>query len=220
MGLVAVYKLLRERFGAQADPDTWWPIYYGCTEPPQFERAITGILVRNSHWRDVALAVEHLHAEGLLSARALAKAPRDLIAECVRPTSLQDVKAATLNDLGLFVSSRFDTEQAFCEEATRGDLFEVRGFADEMADRILLYACSRLAWPVDRACLRVLTHHGVVPEARNASDTMRLAAQIRRMVRNEMPQRLDCWQRLYALMRLEGARIGEGYGAAGRPGSL
>ena len=47
-------------FGNRADPDRWWEIFCGRTDPPAFERAITNILVQNSSWKPVQRAVEAL----------------------------------------------------------------------------------------------------------------------------------------------------------------
>jgi hypothetical protein len=35
--LLDLYEMLKAHFGKLADPDVWWPIYYGRTEPPAFE---------------------------------------------------------------------------------------------------------------------------------------------------------------------------------------
>ena len=45
---------------------------------------------------------------------------------------------------------------AFCDRVTRAELLSLPGVGEETADRTLLYACSRIVWPVDTYCLRVL----------------------------------------------------------------
>jgi len=56
----ALYDKLTNHFGPRSDPDTWWPIYANRTEPPEFERVITNVLVQNSSWRSVPAAVAAL----------------------------------------------------------------------------------------------------------------------------------------------------------------
>ena len=39
-----LYDTLGARFGKRADPARWWPVYHARTDPPTFERVITGLL--------------------------------------------------------------------------------------------------------------------------------------------------------------------------------
>ena len=205
MTLRELYESLKSRFGVQSDPDTWWPIFYGRTNPPEFERAITNILVQNSSWKPVQRAVDVMDREGFLTAGALAGASEETLADCAKPTGLQTQKSERLKRLGAFVVGRFGTEADFCSKVSRRELLSIRGIGEETADRILLYTCFRLAWPVDTYCLRVLAHHGVISAmpARPA-EKKRMAAAIKQMVEEQMPHQLDDWQRLHALMQLEG----------------
>ena len=98
MTLCELYETLKLHFGQQADPDTWWPIYYGRTVPPEFERTITNILVQNSSWGPVRGAVAALDQACLLTASGIAEAPEESIAECIKPTGLQTQKAKRLKN--------------------------------------------------------------------------------------------------------------------------
>jgi endonuclease III related protein len=205
MTLGELYETLRTEFGERADPDTWWPVCFGRTAPPAFERVISNILVQNGSWRPVRQAVEALDRAGLLTAMALAQASEEAIAECARPTGLQVQKARRLKGLAAFVLQHFGTESAFCAGVTREQLLSISGIGPETADRTLLYACGQLAWPVDTYCLRVLAHHRIIPAVPTTTpDKRRVAAEIRQVVEEQMSKRLDDWQRLHAVIQLHG----------------
>ena len=214
MTLRELYEALRARYGERADPSTWWPVFFSRTDPPAFERVISNVLVQNGSWRPVPQAMEALDRAGLLTAAALAAAPEEAIAKCARPTGLQVQKARRLRDLAAFVLERFGTEAAFCAGVTRDQLLSIPGIGEETADRTLLYACGRLAWPVDTYCLRVLAHHGILPEVPTTpAAKRRAAAEVRQLVEGEIPRRLDDWQRLHAVIQLHG----EGLRSTARP---
>ncbi len=85
------------------------------------------------------------------------------------------------------------------------------GIGPETADRILLYACRKHFFPVDTYCLRVLVRYGVIPqEPHGAADKRRCVAEIKHAVQHELPQDVDDWRRLHALMQLEGERLRKG----------
>ena len=200
-----LYALLKERHGAKADPATWWPIFYGRIVPPEFERLITNILVQNSNWKAVPAAVEALKTKELLQASAIAKAPVEQIAACIRPTGLQLQKAGRLRNICAQVVEEFGSEAIFCRNVTRAQLLRMEGIGEPTADRTLLYVCGRLEWPVDAYCLRVLAHYGVLESLPRTSHAReRCALEIKQLVHRAMPRMLEDWQRLHALMQLEG----------------
>ncbi len=208
--LQALFAQLMAKFATRADPDTWWPVYFGRTDPPRFERAITNVLVQNSSWSPVQRAVEALDRAGLLTARSLAEADLANIADCVKPTGLQKMKAERLQGLGAFVVRQFGTELAFCDQSTREDLLELKGIGEETADRMVLYVCYRLAFPVDTYTRRVLVHHGIIPRPvtkPTAKQKRDEASLIRRLVEAELPRTVEVWRRLHALMQLEGSSL-------------
>ena len=208
MRLRELYETLLTRFGPHAEPATWWPIYVGRTVPPEFERAITNILVQNSSWRNVPSAVALLNQQGLLTAQALAETPEEIIATCVQPTGLKQQKTKRLKALAQCVVQHFGTEKAFCAQVTRAELLSIPGIGEETADRMLLYACSRLSWPVDTYCFRVLAQYQVIPAIPVSAIAKRhIATEIKEMVGTQMSHELDDWQRLHALMQLEGEHI-------------
>jgi endonuclease-3 related protein len=204
----ALYEKLANHFGPRSDPDTWWPIFANRTAPPEFERVITNVLVQNSSWSSVPAAVQRLGELNLLTASTLASAPVERIAECIKPTGLQSQKALRLKTLCDVVVTRFGTESSFCKAATRQDLLSITGIGPETADRILLYACSRLAWPVDNYCLRVLAHHGLLTAFPSSlAERTRSALEVTAMVADGLAPQVPTWQRFHALMQLQGERL-------------
>jgi endonuclease-3 related protein len=149
MDLEEIYHLLKDRHGPRSDPPTWWPVFYGHSKPPEFERVITNILVQSSTWKAVPAAVEALHHLNLLTARRLADAPVEEIAIAIKPTGLHLQKARRLKAICNRTIEQFGGEEKFCNETTRSELLLMEGIGEETADRILLYSCGRLAWPVD-----------------------------------------------------------------------
>ena len=213
MTIRELYETLTAKFGERSDPDTWWPVYYGRTVPPAFERVITNVLVTQSDWKRVRPAADALDRAGLLTAESLAGAEEAAIAECAKPVGFQASKARCLKAIRAFVVSRHGTEAAFCAGVTREALLSIPGVGPETADRILLYTCGKLAWPVDTYCLRVLAHHGVIEAMPVKAAAKRLAvATIKAMVaeEEEMPGELVDWRRLHALMQLEGESMRAG----------
>lgn len=209
MKLRELYESLHAKFASRSDPDAWWPIYYGRTEPPEFERTITNVLVTRSTWRSVRPGVDALDRAGLLTARGLATAAEAESAACVKPPGFQSGKAECLKALGALVLAEFENEAGFCRHVTREQLLAVRRGGPETADRILLYTCGRLAWPCDAYCFRVLARHGIIggqPEGRREKE--RAAQAIKQQVEAEMPRVLEDWRRLHALMQLEGQELG------------
>lgn len=206
--LVALYDQLHARHGARSDPDTWWPVYAARSSPPEFERAITNVLVQRTNWRQVQVAVAALDQAGLLTARALAAADPNEVARCIQTTGLHQQKARSIHALCSWVMQTFDTEQRFCAEASRAQILAVHGAGLETADRLTLYVCGRLAWPVDAYCLRVLTHYHVIPAQPDArASTPRLTRTIQALVQTQLPPDLGTWRRLHALMQLEGSQL-------------
>lgn len=211
MTLRELYNALAEQFGEHSDPDRWWPIYYGYSDPPAFERVITSVLVQRSSWRSVRPDVDRLAAARLLTARALADATPERIAACITRSGLALVKGERLHAVGRFVVDRFGDEAAFCERVRRDELLRIHGLGEQTVARIRLYTCGRLAWPTDTYCLRVLGHRGVihVPDRLTAAGLRQVTAEVTALVEAEMSASVVDWQRLHALMQLEGERLGQ-----------
>lgn len=197
-----LYECLCAEHGDAADPDQWWPNFYG----GRLERAITNILVTQSKWERVKPDLDQLHNSGLLHTDRLAAADTVTIANCIKTSGLSGSKAGSLQSLARFVVE-FGGDQTFREQVTRVELLSIRGVGEESADRILLYTCHRLAWPVDTYCLRVFAHYRLAPFPENQRERRGTGVSIRAMVADQLPAEVPIWQRMHALMQLEGSAL-------------
>jgi len=153
--LMRVYERLLARFG----PQKWWP-----ARSP-FEVMVGAVLTQNTAWTNVEKAIRNLRAAGLLSARKLVGAPRDVVAELVRPSGYYNVKADRLLSFARWFWERYGGRVSAMRGATqelRAELLAVRGIGEETADSMLLYALGRPVFVVDAYTRRVLVRHGLL----------------------------------------------------------
>jgi endonuclease-3 related protein len=152
-----MYRDLLRRFGAQA----WWP-----ARSP-LEVAVGAILTQHTAWTQAARAVAGLRARHLLSARALAAAPDDVLHDAIRPAGTFRLKARRLRDFTAWLLRRFGGRFKGMRRAPLGtirrELLAVPGLGPETADAILLYAAGRPVFVADAYVRRVLTRHRLLP---------------------------------------------------------
>jgi len=152
---VAVYQRLLAHYG----PQRWWP-----AETP-FEAIVGALLMQQTSWRNVEVAVQNLRKAGLLDVRALAEAPVPVIWKHVRIAGLYRTKPARLRafcrhlldrsggDLGRYFNRPTDV--------VRADLLAQHGVGPETANSILLYAGSHPVFVVDAYTERIGTRIGL-----------------------------------------------------------
>lgn len=146
---------LQEGFG----PQRWWP-----AETP-FEVVVGAVLVQNTTWRNVELALAELRRRVELAPEALLALGESELARAVRSSGSYNVKAARLRAVSGWLVAlggpRALAQQA--PEPLRASLLEVRGVGPETADAILCYAAGRPMPVVDAYAERILVRHGLVP---------------------------------------------------------
>ncbi|MHC4712468.1 MAG: endonuclease III domain-containing protein [Planctomycetota bacterium] len=152
------YDALHDRFG----PQRWWP---GDTP---FEVMVGAVLTQNTNWKNVEKAIDNLKKANLLDPRALYAAPRERVAEVIRPAGYFNIKAARLHNLIALVVEKFgaDLEALFAGgvDELREKLLAVRGIGRETADSIVLYAARKPTFVVDAYTFRLCVRHGLVFE--------------------------------------------------------
>src|SRR5437870_11996914 len=149
-----------------------------------------------------------MHLQNLLTAQGLAAGDVEKIAICVRPTGLHLQKARRLKAICSQIMIQFGEEANFCSSATRPQLLMMDGIGGGTADRIFLYSCARLAWPVDTYCLRVFTHYGLLKTfPQTSTERRKCTSDIQQMVTEAIPHNLEDWQGLQALMQIEGEQL-------------
>jgi endonuclease-3 related protein len=147
-----------ERLLAAFGPQRWWP---GDTP---FEVLVGAVLVQNTSWKNVELAITNLREEGVLSFAGLHELDQGELEELIRPAGYYKVKARRLGNLLDFIAQNYEgsLEQMFSTSLStlREELLGVNGIGPETADSILLYAGGLPSFVVDAYTARVLSRHG------------------------------------------------------------
>ncbi|MGH9405493.1 MAG: endonuclease III domain-containing protein [Terriglobia bacterium] len=151
------YESLLRRFGRQR----WWPAR------TRLEVILGAILTQNTSWRNAALALKALRAQGLLRIDGLRTvAIRDL-ETLVRPAGFYRQKAAAIRGFVDYVDlncgGSLSTLFAAPEIELRQRLLSLRGLGPETADAILLYAGRKAFFVADTYTRRILSRHAWLP---------------------------------------------------------
>ena len=151
------YRTLYRAWGQQH----WWP------GDSSFEVIIGAILVQNTAWRNVELALQTLRSRRLLSPATMREATLEELESTIRPAGFFRQKAQTLRSVLQLVDERYrgSLERMFARptDALREELLSVRGLGPETVDSILLYAGQHAVFVVDAYARRVLDRHQVLP---------------------------------------------------------
>src|SRR5881409_1143682 len=146
---VAVYQRLLAHYGSQH----WWPA------ETSFEAIVGALLMQQTAWRNVEIAVQNLKRARLLDVRALAGAPVPVIRRNVRVTGLYRKKPARLRAFCRHLLDRSGGDLAvYFNRPTgivRADLLAQDGIGPETADSILLYAGGHPIFVVDAYTERI-----------------------------------------------------------------
>jgi len=162
-----LYQILWDAFG----PQGWWP-----GETP-LEVALGAILTQNTNWRNVARVIAGLKNAGLLDPRALRQLPDAELAGRLRPAGYYNVKTRRLRNFLAFLARHQDSMAVLAQEdldTLRPALLGLQGIGPETADSILLYALDKPTFVVDTYTFRILSRHGLLPEACSYEELRRL----------------------------------------------
>ncbi len=145
----AVYDRLLDYYG----PQHWWPA------ETAFEAIVGALLMQQTSWRNVEVAIRNLKKARLLEIRALAEAPVPVIRRNVRIAGLYQTKPARLRAFcrHLLDRSGGDLARYFARpmDEVRADLLAQDGVGPETADSILLYAGGHPVFVVDAYTERI-----------------------------------------------------------------
>lgn len=165
--LLTIYERLLHAYG----PQGWWP-----GDGP-LQVMVGAVLTQATNWRNVERAIARLAEAGMLSAEALALAPREVLEELVRPTGYYRAKAERLQSLArmLLESCQGDIERlkGLPPQALREMLLRVRGIGPETADSILLYALDYPYFVVDAYTRRLFRRLGCGPRGNSYHEWQR-----------------------------------------------
>jgi len=168
--LSLIYDALFATFGHQG----WWP-----AETP-FETMVGAILTQNVSWTNAAKAVRNLEDAGMLDPHLLAGADTADIARLIVPSRFYNQKAERIREFSGIYVREFRADPAEMAAVETGELRErllaLRGFGEETADTILLYACKKPVFVVDAYTRRIFSRYGLLPEGASYDLTQRLFA--------------------------------------------
>jgi endonuclease-3 related protein len=184
---VKIYNLLLRHFG----PQHWWPGRTG------FEIIIGAILTQNTNWTNVEKAISNLRRRKLLNLKAMLKADKARLLECIRPSGYYNQKQKKIeNFLDLIVreykgSVNFMNKQGI--STVREKLLDVNGIGPETADSILLYALNKKVFVVDAYTKRILLRHNMAEEKADYHE-------IQRNITDNFPKSLRKYNEFHALL--------------------
>ena len=183
---VAVYQRLLAHYGSQH----WWPA------ETSFEAIVGALLMQQTAWRNVEIAVQNLKRARLLDVRALAGAPVPVIRRNVRVTGLYRTKPARLRAFCRHLLDRSGGDLAvYFKRPTgivRADLLAQDGIGPETADSILLYAGGHPIFVVDAYTERIGSRIGLF--------RTREYAPIQQYFQRRIPRNLATYQEYHALL--------------------
>lgn len=137
----------------------WWPNVLS------FEVVVGAILVQNTRWEQVEIALEKLKRCDLLDVESLAKLPLNILLEKLKNVGFFRQKSERLQLLCHNILSTFGDYSSFCENVDRQWLLRQKGIGFESADAILNYALGREVMVVDAYTSRLLQNCGYAFES-------------------------------------------------------
>lgn len=175
----AIYRKLSRAWG----PQHWWP-----AETP-FEVIVGAILVQNTSWKNVELALASLGSANALSIDAIRILPTAKLEQLVRSSGYYQQKAQRLKSFVAFVDEYYNgsLEQMFAAptEELRSQLLSLKGVGNETADAILLYAGNHEIFVVDAYARRILDRHAAIDDSAKYND---VRALVERSLQREIPK--------------------------------
>ena len=182
----AVYDRLLDYYG----PQHWWPA------ETAFEAIVGALLMQQTSWRNVEVAIGNLKRARLLEVRALAETPMSVIRRHVRIAGLYRTKPARLRAFcrHLLDRSGGDLARYFARpmDEVRADLLAQEGIGPETADSILLYAGGRPVFVVDAYTERIGRRIGLFRTGEYRA--------IQRYFEEQVPRDLMTYQEYHALL--------------------
>ena len=182
----AVYDRLLDYYG----PQHWWPA------ETAFEAIVGALLMQQTSWRNVEVAIGNLKRARLLEVRALAETPMSVIRRHVRIAGLYRTKPARLRAFCRHLLDRSGGDLApYFDRPTdevRADLLAQDGVGPETADSILLYAGGHPVFVVDAYTERIGRRIGLF----RAGEYRR----IQQYFEQRVPRDLATYQEYHALL--------------------
>jgi len=181
-----IYDMLFGFYG----PQGWWPA------ETKLEIIIGAILVQGTNWNNAFRAIQNLKNFGMLNVESLYLVDIGRLVEIIRPAGFQRVKAVRIKRFIERLVGELDGRvERLCMmpiEDIRVWLLDIPGIGRETADNIILYACGRTIFPVDRYTIRLFRRLGIIE-----NDDYEY---VRRFVEENMPKSLEIYKEFRALI--------------------
>lgn len=149
-------KAMRSHFAA-LDLDHWWPAR------TQFEMIAGALLVQNTNWGNVQMAIRSLRAAGKLSLAGVRSLSEAELGRLIRSAGAWRQKARRLRAFVLWLDDahagslpRFFAQPT---ERARQQLLALEGFGEETADAILTFAGGHARFISDAYTRRIFVRH-------------------------------------------------------------
>jgi endonuclease III related protein len=167
-------------------PQHWWP------GRSRFEVIVGAILVQNTAWRNVELALQELRRAGALGLVGMRQTSLQNLETLIRPAGFFRQKARTLKGFLGFLDSNYQGSltQMFSvgSDPLRTQLLAVRGIGPETADSILLYAGQHSVFVVDAYARRILARHEIIAADAGYDEIRRLVESSLTELANRHPE--------------------------------
>jgi endonuclease-3 related protein len=149
-------------------PQHWWP-----GQSP-FEIIVGGLLVQNTSWKNVEIAISNLRDAQLLSPAAIRRVNLRRLQRLIRSSGYFRQKALKLKSFCAFLQTEYggSLKRMFATPtiALREKLLGIWGIGPETADSILLYAGGHEVFVVDAYTKRILERHGWIDDEAKYDD--------------------------------------------------
>jgi endonuclease-3 related protein len=153
MDLLPLYKKLLYHFG----PQGWWPTNNNF-RPKFWEICVGAILTQNTAWTAVQKALTNFVLSNCTTPKSILFLKKKELEKIVRPAGFYTQKAERLRTFSKFVLS-FGNFKKFLKSVKRDELLKLPGIGPETADCILLYACNRAVFVIDKYTKRFYSRY-------------------------------------------------------------
>lgn len=134
--------------------ELWWD------SAGSFEVVISAILVQNTKWNNVKIALKNLKDYDILDLESLAKIDSLILKNLIKPCGFYNQKAIYIQNLCKNIINFFGDFENFRDSVDREWLLTQKGLGKESADGILNYVCFREIMVVDRYTQKLLAKFG------------------------------------------------------------
>jgi endonuclease-3 related protein len=149
-------------------PQHWWP------GKSPFEIIVGALLVQNTSWKNVEIAISNLRDARLLTPAAIRRVNLRRLQRLIRSSGYFRQKARKLKAFCAFLQAEYggSLKRMFAKPtiALREKLLGIWGIGPETADSILLYAGGHEVFVVDAYTKRLLQRHGWIDDKAKYDD--------------------------------------------------